>query len=290
MAVTSSPLRITVLTTLAMLAFAANSVFCRLALGAGTIDAASFTFIRLLSGTLMLVILVRLRVAKRDGSVHGSWWSAAMLFLYAICFSFAYLSLDTGVGALILFGCVQLSMIGWGLIQGERPSLVQWLGTLLAVGGLVYLLSPGATAPPLFAAVLMAIAGVAWGVYSLRGRGVSQPLLVTADNFLRASPMALVALMVAMPAWSVDLHGAVLAVLSGALASAVGYAIWYAALPALSATLAASVQLSVPVIAAAFGVALMAEPVTPRLVIASLVILGGIGLVILARSRQARGG
>lgn len=276
-------LRIVVLTVLAMLAFAANSVLGRLALDSGTIDAASFTFIRLLSGTLMLALLVRMRKASGNDNSRGSWLSGAMLFLYAICFSYAYLSLNTGIGALILFGMVQLTMIGWGLVRGERPSMMQWTGSVTAVAGLVYLLSPGVTAPSLVGALLMALAGVGWGVYSLRGRGVNQPLRVSADNFLRAAPMALVALLFAMPSWEVDLHGAVLAILSGAGASAIGYAIWYTVLPSLSATLAASVQLSVPVIAAAFGVILMAEPVTLRLVVSTVVILGGIGLVILSK-------
>lgn len=276
-------LRLVVLTTLAMLAFAANSVLGRMALDAGTIDAASFTFIRLVSGALMLWVLVRIKVGHSPAQSRGSWFSGAMLFLYAICFSYAYLSLDTGTGALILFGLVQLTMIGWGLVTGERPSILQWTGTVIAIAGLVYLLSPGVTSPSLVGALLMAVAGVAWGVYSLRGRGVSQPLIVSSANFLRAAPMALVALLLAMPFWKVDLHGAILAVLSGAVASAIGYAIWYTALPALTATRAASLQLSVPVIAAAFGVMLLSEPVTLRLVVSTVVILGGIALVILAR-------
>ncbi|WP_148863631.1 DMT family transporter [Marinobacter fonticola] len=279
----SGSMRVVSLTILAMLAFAANSVFGRMALDSGTIDAASFTFIRLLSGAIMLWLLVRFRVKGPKTGNRGSWFSGAMLFLYAICFSYAYLSLDTGTGALILFGLVQLTMIGWGLITGERPSAMQWAGTAMAVGGLIYLLSPGVTAPSLSGALLMAVAGMAWGVYSLRGRGVSQPLVVSADNFLRSAPMALVALLLAMPFWKVGMQGVVLAVLSGALASAIGYAIWYTVLPSLTTTGAASVQLSVPVIAAVFGLVLIAEPVTARLVIASIVILGGIGLVILAR-------
>ncbi|BES70478.1 DMT family transporter [Marinobacter nanhaiticus D15-8W] len=279
----SGALRIVVLTTLAMLAFAANSVLGRMALDTGNIDAASFTFIRLVSGAAMLWGLVWIRVGRPSSEDRGSWFSGAMLFLYAICFSYAYLSLDTGTGALILFGLVQLTMIGWGLVKGERPSVLQWTGTVMAVGGLVYLLSPGVTAPSLTGALLMALAGVAWGVYSLRGRGVSQPLVVSSDNFLRSVPMALVALLLAIPMWEVDLHGVVLAMLSGAVASAIGYAIWYTALSGLTATRAASVQLSVPVIAAAFGVALLAEPVTVRLVVSAVIILGGIALVILSR-------
>lgn len=279
----SGALRIVILTTLSMLAFAANSVLGRMALDAGTIDAASFTFIRLLSGALMLWILVRLRAGRASSADRGSWLSGAMLFLYAICFSYAYLSLDTGTGALILFGLVQLTMIGWGLVKGERPSTLQWAGTLMAIGGLAYLLAPGVTAPSLNGALLMASAGVAWGVYSLRGRGVSQPLVVSSDNFLRSVPMALATMLLAMPLWQLDMHGTLLAILSGAVTSAIGYAIWYTALPALTATQAASVQLSVPVVAAVFGVTLMSEPVTVRLVVATIIILGGIGLVILSR-------
>ncbi|MBA4742368.1 MAG: DMT family transporter [Azoarcus sp.] len=272
-------LRIAVLTTLAMLAFAANSILCRLALRDGDIDPASFTFIRMLSGALVLWVIVRVR-ARDDAWSRGDWRSAAALFAYAVAFSYAYIGLSAGAGALLLFGAVQATMILTALVRGERMSGVQWAGFALAVGGLLVLLSPGLTAPPWFASLLMIAAGIAWGVYSLRGRGNTDPLATTAGNFLRSVPMVLVLVMLAWPWLEATPAGIVPAVLSGALASGIGYAVWYAALPRLAATSAATVQLSVPVIAAAGGAMLLAEPLTLRLMLASVATLGGIWLVI----------
>ncbi|GAA0684707.1 DMT family transporter [Marinobacterium maritimum] len=266
------------LTTLAMIAFAGNSLLCRLALRETEIDAASFTLVRLFSGALVLWLLVQMRNRKVSG--NGSWPSALALFIYAAGFSYAYISLDAGIGALLLFGAVQATMISYGLWQGERFTRGQLLGLTLALGGLVGLLLPGLSAPPLIGSLLMLAAGIAWGVYSLRGRGAGDPTQVTAGNFIRAVPVALVLSLVTLSGASFDIPGIGYAVASGALASGMGYAIWYTALPLLKATNAATVQLSVPVIAAAGGVLLLGEVMSLRLVLASLAILGGIALVI----------
>lgn len=282
-------LRTLVLTALAMAAFAGNSLLCRLALKETGIDAASFTALRLVSGALVLWAVARSRRGAPAG--RGNWLSALALFAYAACFSFAYTSLPTGTGALLLFGAVQALMIGYGLWSGERLRPVQLAGLALAFGGLAGLLLPGVSAPPLAGAVLMLLAGMAWGVYSLRGKGAGDPTRVTAGNFLRAAPLA-VALGLATLAFrgaSLDAAGFWLAMASGALTSGLGYALWYTVLPALKATSAASVQLSVPVLAALGGIAFLGEPLTLRLVLASSAILGGIALVVLQK-RPAPGG
>jgi drug/metabolite transporter (DMT)-like permease len=281
-----SLLRLIILTVLTLVAFAANSVLCRLALGQTDIDAATFTTVRLVCGALALGLIAR-QVPGR-GRVAGNWTSALTLFAYAAAFSFAYITLTVGTGSLLLFGAVQLTMILAGLRGGERLKLVQWAGLLLAAGGLFFLVSPGLTAPPIVGAALMIAAGVAWGVYSLRGRGSTNPLGETAGHFLRAAPLGL-ALSLAMLPWAqVDRMGLLYAALSGALTSGVGYAVWYSVLPGLRAITAATVQLSVPVIAALGGVLLLGESVTARLVLSSAAILGGIALVILtARRRKA---
>ncbi len=277
--------RIAGLTTMALIAFAANSIFCRFALGDQTIDAASFTTVRLLSGALTLACIVLL---TRRGSPlqSGNWISASMLFLYAVTFSFAYISLSAGTGALILFGAVQITMILSGLIAGERPRLLEWLGLLAALGGLVYLVLPGLSAPSPLGSALMALAGIAWGVYSLRGRGIDDPVANTTGNFVRAAPLALIVSLIALSNYSLSPKGALLAVLSGALASGLGYVIWYAALRDLTATRAATVQLAVPVIAAIGGIFFLAEAVTLRLTFASIAILGGVGLAISRRTKE----
>jgi len=272
-----------ILTCIAMLAFAANSVLCRLALGAAAIDAASFTAIRLSSGAAVLVLVAAGRRREIISGQRGSWRSAIMLFLYAAAFSFAYRNLSAGTGALILFASVQLTMLLFAIFSGERPGAAEWFGLALAFGGLVYLVSPGLSAPPALNAGLMAIAGVAWGVYSLRGRGASDALGVTAGNFLRTVPFALVVAFAMLEAEHITQRGVLLAILSGALTSGIGYAIWYAALRSLTATRAALVQLSVPVIAALGGVSLLQENVTVRLVIASLLVLSGIALAVSTR-------
>jgi drug/metabolite transporter (DMT)-like permease len=282
-------LRAIALTVAAMLAFAANSLLCRMALQQGGIDAASFGSIRLVAGALTLALVVRVR---SGGAAAGraDWLAAAMLFAYVAFFSFAYLSLSAGTGALILFGAVQLTMLGAGLRAGEMFGPVAWSGFVLAVAGLVYLVSPGVTAPPALGAVLMAVAGVAWGVYSLRGRGVADPLASTARNFVRAAPMALVlsALLAGTGSAHADAAGIALAVASGALTSGIGYVIWYAALPSLTAMRAATVQLSVPPIAAFGGVLFLSESITPRLMLCSVAILGGIALVLMGKARAAK--
>jgi drug/metabolite transporter (DMT)-like permease len=273
-----SSLRIILLTILAMVAFAGNSLLCRLALRDTTIDAASFTAIRLCSGAVMLWLVVRVRGGAYTGA--GNWRSALALFAYAAGFSFAYLSLPAASGALLLFGAVQATMIGYGISKGERLHGRQIVGLTLAFVGLVGLLLPGLTAPPLIGSVLMLASGVAWGVYSLRGKGAGDATRITAGNFLRAVPMAAAVSLVTIKGASLDTAGIGYAVASGALASGIGYSIWYSVLPALKATSASTVQLSVPVIAALGGVLFLGEVVTLRLVLASVAILGGIALVI----------
>ena len=264
------------LTALAMAAFAGNSLLCRLALQHTTIDPASFTTARLISGALVLWALVRWR-GQRPA---GDWWSATALFAYAAAFSYAYLSLSAGTGALLLFGAVQATMLGWGLWRGQRLRLGQTAGLVLAMGGLVALLWPGVTAPPAVGALLMIAAGVAWGVYSLRGRGAGDPTAVTAGNFVRAAVLAGPLMLVALPWAQVDTVGLLWALCSGAVTSGLGYAVWYTALKGLHPTSSASVQLSVPVLTALGGVAFLSEPLTLRLALCSLAILGGIAWVI----------
>lgn len=271
------------LTALAMLAFAANSLLCRIALQEGSIDPASFGAIRLAAGAAALVLVMRLQPRPRAERA-GDWPAAAMLFLYVAGFSFAYLLLPAGSGALILFGTVQLTMLAAGLLAGERFTAAGWLGLALATGGLVLLLLPCVAAPSPTGAALMAVAGVAWGVYSLRGRGrgaaQADPLAATGGNFMRATPLG-IALWLGWAARShADAHGVALALASGALTSGIGYVIWYAALPRLKALQAASVQLSVPLIAALGGMLLLDEAFTARLALAAVAILGGIALVL----------
>ena len=278
------PTRLFILTLAAMIAFAGNSLLCRLALKETGIDAASFTFIRLLSGAVALWLIVKAR--KASWREAGNWISALALFAYAAAFSFAYIVLSAGTGALLLFGAVQATMILWGLRKGERLRVVQLLGLTLALGGLVALLFPGLSAPPPGGSILMLGAGVAWGVYSLRGKAAGDPVTATAGNFLRAVPLAAM-LSIALLAWSrLDWAGIGYAVISGAIASGVGYVIWYTALPSLKAASAATVQLSVPVLAAAGGILLLGEPVTLRFLIASMAVLGGIALVVLTPRRS----
>ncbi len=287
-------MRTVLLTLTALVAFAANSILNRWALAGGAIDPTSFASLRLATGGAALLLLVRLRHRRGQGRPAGDWRSAAALFLYAVPFSLSYVSLSAGTGALILFGAVQVTMIGVGLHQGERPHPFEWTGLAVALGGLAYLLAPGLAAPSPVGSLLMVTAGVAWGIYSLIGRSSRDPLATTAGNFLRAAPLAFavtaIALVAAGPEVFLTWEGVVLATLSGAVTSGVAYAVWYAALAHLTATTAATVQLSVPVLAALGGVALLAEEVTPRLVVASVLVLGGVAWAIQGRRMvRARG-
>jgi drug/metabolite transporter (DMT)-like permease len=284
--VTQRPLRTAALTAATLLCFAANSLLCRAALGPGTIDAASFTGIRLLSGAVVLAVIVRAAGGRGHGLEHGSWQSAGALFAYAVAFSFAYLRIGAGVGALVLFGAVQATMLGWAMATGERPRLAEWLGLALALGGLAALTLPGAHAPDPIGLALMAAAGVFWGIYSLRGRGAPRPLAATAANFALSLPMGLVLVALVLITTGhghVSQRGALLAVASGALASGVGYSIWYAALRGLTATRAAIVQLAVPVIAAGAAIGLLGETLSPRLVGSGCAILVGVGIALVGR-------
>lgn len=272
---------------LALLAFAGNSLLCRLALKHTGIDPASFTSVRIFSGALTLWLITHSRNSGSSASGAGNWPSALALFVYAAGFSYAYVSLAAATGALLLFGAVQATMIGYGLWLGERLLLRQWLGLLCAFAGLAGLLLPGLSAPPALGAALMLGAGVAWGVYSLRGKAAGDPTRVTSGNFLRAVPMAALLSLVTVRWSAVDLPGLGYALASGALASGVGYAVWYTALRGLQATSAATLQLSVPVLAALGGIVFLGESVTVRLLLASAAILGGIALV-MARPAAAK--
>lgn len=277
--------RTLLLTGLAMLAFAGNSLLCRLALKDTPIDAVSFTSLRLIAGAVMLWLLLRWR--NRSTQVSGNWRSAAALFTYAAAFSLAYLHLDAGTGALLLFGAVQISMLLHGMLKGERPQRLQILGFVLALGGLLALLLPGSSAPALEGALLMLLAGVAWGIYSLLGRGTQEPLAASSGNFLRTLPFVGVLLLAYWSQLQGSTLGMLYALLSRALTSGVGYFIWYSALPGLSAFQAASVQLSVPIIAALAGSLLLAEAISLRLLLASIAVLGGIGLILRAKASGA---
>lgn len=287
--VTMTRFRVFSLTVLAMVAFAGNSILCRLALQHHSIDAATFTLVRIISGAAVLWLIILL--SERTGKVLGSWWSSLALFAYAAAFSFAYVSLPAASGALLLFGAVQATMIGYGLCRGERLGVAQVVGLCLAGGGLTFLLLPGLSAPPLGGSILMLGAGAAWGVYSLRGRGTAKATATTAGNFMRAGCFALV---VSAISFGIRVHagldgssfnraGIMYAMISGAITSGAGYAIWYSAVRHLSVTTAATVQLSVPVLAAAGGVVLLHETLTPRLVIAAAAILSGVLLVIVSK-------
>jgi len=283
-------IRTAALTALSMVAFAANSLLCRLALHTpSAIDPASFASLRIASGAIVLALILRLKSGPA-ARTRPDWFAAVALFAYAALFSFAYQLLSAATGALVLFGAVQLTMLGAGLRAGERFVPLGWFGFALAVGGLVYLVSPGLTAPPAAGTVLMIGAGIAWGVYSLRGRGTNDPLAATAGNFLRATPLALLASVLLIGQFHADMRGVALALASGAITSGMGYVIWYAALRGLSALRAATVQLSVPPIAALGGVVLLSESITLRLVVASIATLGGIALVLASRGAKPQRG
>ncbi len=265
-----------------MLAFAGNSILCRAAFNYSSIDAASFTSTRLVAGALILWLLVCIN--RRPHPSTGNWSSAFALFVYAAAFSFAYVKLSAATGALLLFGAVQATMIGYGIWRGERLNNRQTIGLVLAFVGLVGLLLPGLTSPSLLGSILMLISGTAWGVYSLRGKNMSDPAWITAGNFTRAVPFAAILSLLMLDSSSLDNAGFLYAASSGALTSGIGYVIWYTVLPSIKTTTAAIIQLSVPVIAAMGGVALLGEPITLRLAITSVAVLGGIALVILSGS------
>src|SRR6266404_6133752 len=314
--------RVPILTLAAMIAFASNSLLCRAALKQTSIDAASFTFIRIFSGAVALWLLMNIRSRMivdrtatpladgsetrvrfpspqsspkgRGGSFSlrekvrmrgaGNWTSALALFVYAAGFSFAYTSLSAGTGALLLFGAVQATMILWGLHKGERLQAIQIVGLVVAVTGLVILVFPGLSAPPFSGSILMLGAGVAWGIYSLWRKSASDAIAATAGNFLRAVPFTVAVSIIMLPWARLDRTGIGLSVISGAITSGLGYVIWYSALPGLKAAGAATVQLSVPILAATGGILLLGEPITFRYLIASITVLGGIALVVIEKN------
>ncbi|PYQ12510.1 MAG: EamA family transporter [Acidobacteria bacterium] len=278
-----------VCTGFSLVAFAANSVLCRRALGDGKIDAASFSTVRLGSGAAMLLLLGAALKGPSPSGTRSHWGSGALLFLYAVAFSFAYRSLSAGTGALILFGAVQVTMLLAAWCSRERPHPREWAGLFLALAGLVVLVLPGLQAPSPVGCSLMALAGISWGVYSLRGRGGEAPLASTTANFVCSVPLAVAVSLLGLRHARLSLEGVLLATLSGALASGVGYAVWYAALRGLSATRAATVQLSVPILAALGGVMFLSEHGSMRLALSAIMILGGVGLAVSGRATRRRG-
>jgi drug/metabolite transporter (DMT)-like permease len=278
--------RTAVFTALALVAFAGNSLLCRMALGPAAIDAASFSTIRIIAAAICLWLIT---VVTRRGSVwtQGSWLSALTLFVYAIPFSYAYGLLTAGTGALILFGTVQVTMIGSALFEGERPHARQWVGLLVAIAGLVYLLFPGIASPSPLGGALMTIAGVGWALYSIHGRGAVDPVAQNGGNFIRTLPMLIIVSVFALRQQHIETTGAILALLSGAVTTGLGYAVWYSALRGLTATRAALVQLLVPVITVAGGVVLLREPLSPRVVLSAAIVIGGIALALTANERTA---
>lgn len=286
-------MRVAILAVVAMIAFAANSVLARLALGAGEMSAEGYTGVRLTSGAITLAAILYFRwpkTARPRVEINGSWQGAAALFGYALAFSIAYIMLGAATGALILFASVQIGMLAWAILQGDRPGMLEWLGFGVAFAALVLLVSPGLVAPPLLGTALMVAAGLCWAAYSLLGRGSRAPLADTAGNFIRCLPIALVLVIAGELGHTSTSTGLVYAIASGAVASGVGYAIWYTALPSLTRTSAAFVQLTVPAIAAAGGVVFIGEQLTGRLQLSSAGILGGVALALVAaRQRKARG-
>jgi len=271
-------------TGFALTAFAFNSILCRLALGTEATDAASFTAVRLISGVVALLLISSFSAKKETAAKRGNWVSAFFLFAYAICFSFAYINLTTGTGALILFGSVQATMITAAFVAGEKPKMLEWLGLVFALGGLIYLVFPGLSSPPFFSSALMMFAGIAWGFYTLRGKGSANPLADTTGNFLRTIPMIFIAVLPFLSRIHLSPKGILLAVLSGAIASGIGYSVWYHALKFHTATRAAILQLSVPALAAFGGVVFLAETISIRLILATILILGGITIAITGRN------
>ena len=308
-------MKVALYTIIALIAFAANSLLCRMALADGAIDAWNFTAIRLLSGAacLGLIMLLQAHFLKRTrlkqsslkqtalqqtGSVDktvlkekGDWLSAISLVIYAICFSVAYQALDTGTGALILFSAVQLTMIGWGIYNKERLNGVQWLALLIALIGFIYLMLPSAAMPSLSGALIMAISGIAWGIYSIRGKTCVSPLRTTGFNFLRSLVAVPILALIGMSYLStISMTGVILATVSGAIASGIGYSIWYVAMPLLKTTQSAVMQLCVPVLAAIMGVVFLSEQLTLEFIIASSVILGAVLVFTLNKDQPKKNG
>ncbi|MCL4107922.1 UNVERIFIED_CONTAM: hypothetical protein GTU68_016950 [Idotea baltica] len=283
-----------ILTFLALIAFAGNSILNRLAFSDGAIDAASFTGIRLFSGILFLLFLVAINSAKNSNKKinlkSGSWLSALFLFLYALTFSFAYITLDTGTGALILFGFVQITMIFSDFLKGIRLQLIEWSGLIIAFLGLTILLLPGASAPSSTGFALMALSGVAWGIYTLAGKGSKTPLNDTANNFLRTLPLVVILILFTFDSAQISKQGVILAIASGAITSGLGYAIWYSALAGLSVTQAAVIQLTVPIIAAIGGILFSKEIISLQLIISSVLVLGGVLIVVLGKQAFSKSG
>ncbi|WP_350558279.1 DMT family transporter [Psychrobacter sp. CAL346-MNA-CIBAN-0220] len=288
-------MKATLYTIIALIAFAANSLFCRMALAEGYIDAWNFTIIRLLSGAVCLGIIMTVYThnLKSKGVLNqeinhailkdkGSWLSSVSLLVYALCFSVAYVVLDTGTGALILFSAVQLTMIGWGIYKKEQLSRLQWAAFIVAVAGFIYLMLPSAAVPSLFGAAIMAISGVAWGIYSIRGKACVSPLRATGFNFIRSLIAVPLLLLIGLSnIKDISIEGILLACISGAITSGIGYSIWYMAMPLLKSTQAAVVQFCVPVLAAIAGVLFLSEQLTMRFIVASAVILGAVLVFIL---------
>ncbi len=317
------PWKILALTAIAMLAFAGNSLLCRLALRNTAIDPVTFTSIRIVAGAIMLAMIVAIRDRKYAGL--GSWSCAVPLFAYAICFSLAYVSLPAGIGALLLFGAVQVTMIGYGFFTGDRFRWQQWIGILIAIAGLVSLVAPSwlsfsnstLVVNPMGAdqvlsqdaqaqidlaeptdelldkmtfaigSSLMLIAGVSWGIYSLMAKGVGDPTVVTARNFLRAVPLVIFCSIVLGGRASLDLNGVIYAITSGAITSGIGYTIWYMAVRSLEPTIAATVQLSVPVLAGIAGYLFLGEQINLRQFVASCAVMGGVAIVIINKKQPS---
>lgn len=284
----SRPAKTLLCTTFSLIAFAANSVLCRLALKGGEIDPSSFTAVRLVAGAVVLAVILQVTAGEKGKKSRGGWWAALMLFLYAVTFSFAYTSLDTGTGALVLFGTVQLTIVLIGYFRGVKLRVLEWSGMIIAFGGLAYLVLPGVKAPSMIGFMLMAAAGAAWGIYTLSGRESINPLADTAFNFIRTIPLVIVLVIVALQDIQLSAQGILLAAISGGVASGIGYTLWYTALGGLSATESAVVQLAVPVIAAMGGVIFVSESLSQRLVISTVLTLSGILMVTLGQHDHVR--
>lgn len=287
-AINKTMIKTALLTTLALVAFAGNSILCRLALGENTIDAASFTSVRLLSGMIVLALILKTLQARDSVASKGSWKSSFLLFIYAITFSYAYISLDTGIGALILFASVQITMIFFGWLSGGRFHFTEWLGVILSFLGFMYLVFPQLSSPSLVGFLLMTISGIAWGLYTLAGKTSKNPLSDTTYNFIRSFPLVIILIAFSIQNTTLSLEGIFLAIISGGVTSGIGYAIWYVALGSLSSMQAAVVQLLVPVIAALGGILFANEVISARLLVSSVIILGGILMVVLGKHYLAK--